>query len=235
MWWMPTQGLRARGCSTSSPRTGLLTPSHVQHHWVGGKGVPGKHPSGGRDARRQLGAQEQVTRGHRARTHLLDLAPEESGMLLLVPVSSQDAGAEGHLLLEMCSQDIFSLTHESTAYRRVMPRTLVPRTWSSGICPSFHKGPHHPGPQCHRLPSSWAPGYCSQHRVHGCPGPSPLTPHGPAPRGAESKPAPPLPIQWLLHQYNLHESILHSYDDSGKYAVQPRTGWFPSPHTSLKQ
>lgn len=62
---------------------------------------------GGSGMVEQLGTQEEILRGHRKRTQLLELSPEE----LLVPASSQEVGVKVHLQLEASCWDKHGQDH----------------------------------------------------------------------------------------------------------------------------
>lgn len=57
---------------------------------------------------RQPDAQAQVPRSRRAQGLLLVAIPEDSGLLVLVPGTLQDLGAEKYLHLDLTSLEIFS-------------------------------------------------------------------------------------------------------------------------------
>lgn len=148
---------------------------------------------------RQLDAQNQVIRGHRAQGLLMAAVPEDSGLLVLVPKILQDLGGEEHLQPDLSSLDIFlgivkhmdhSTPDQGKSFNTMVIRMqdLEPDTVLSisQETPAFpHPPPHMPWSNTH------PPGHHFQHSSHGCCAPTSLTsPHCPSSRCAEHTPDP---------------------------------------------
>lgn len=82
----------------------------------------------------QSSAQEQVPGGHVARGQLLELTHKESSLLVVVPASSQDLGAELLLQMDLSTLDISAwLRAGSTASNAtdIMTQDLDPKPMPS--------------------------------------------------------------------------------------------------------